>query len=207
MLINITDYIKRSSVLNTPYKGVVVDNNDPKKLGRVKCNIEGLLEGSSEKLPWITQRNFSLLGGGKGSFGVPKIGSTLTIIFPFDDIYAGEYHGYWTDTNTKITLFDTDYPNSFGLDDGDFSFIHNRNTQKTTINHPSGAVITIDQDGKVEILADKIDLGDVVTDAIIKGDAFKQYFDTHVHPTAVGPSGPPNAPMPPSTLSTDVKVK
>jgi len=41
----------------------------------------------------------------------------------------------------------------------------------------------------------KIKLGVDAAEAIIKGDTFKQIFDSHVHPTGVGPSGPPTVSM------------
>ncbi len=37
---------------------------------------------------------------------------------------------------------------------------------------------------------------------IPKGTALKAAYDTHVHPTAMGPSGPPSAPLPAGALST-----
>lgn len=62
--------------------------------------------------------------------------------------------------------------------------------------------------GKATIDAPAINLGEGAADAVIKGDTFKKMvFDTHTHPTAVGPSGPPTMPMDPSSLSTVVKTK
>ncbi len=39
------------------------------------------------------------------------------------------------------------------------------------------------------------------------GDLFKAFFDLHVHPTGVGPSGVPSVLMTPDLLSTKVKIK
>lgn len=62
--------------------------------------------------------------------------------------------------------------------------------------------------GNATIDAPAINLGAGATDAVIKGDTFKKMvFDTHTHPTAVGPSGPPTMPMDPSSLSAVVKTK
>ncbi len=62
--------------------------------------------------------------------------------------------------------------------------------------------------GNATIDAPAINLGAGAADAVIKGDTFKKMvFDTHTHPTAVGPSGPPTMPMDPSSLSTVVKTK
>jgi hypothetical protein len=210
MLINIADYFPRNNSLFRKYKGVVVDNADPKKLGRVKCSIQDLLvDSDSSKLPWIYPESSSFLGGKSDSsfFAVPKIGSELTIEFNNDDIYQGFYIGYWTTSANSNSGFFSDYPNEWGFVDQDFKFKHNSVSNQTTIVHPSGTTIKINPDGKIELLAAKIDIGTGASESVVLGDAFKAYFDTHVHPTAVGPSGPPNSPMPPSNLSQDIKVK
>tara|TARA_R110001592_G_scaffold120545_3_gene325015 strand:- start:92782 stop:93657 length:876 start_codon:yes stop_codon:yes gene_type:complete len=40
----------------------------------------------------------------------------------------------------------------------------------------------------------RIKLGEAAVESVIKGDTFKQIFDSHIHPTGVGPSGPPTPP-------------
>lgn len=54
-----------------------------------------------------------------------------------------------------------------------------------------------------------IELGKAATESVIKGTAFKTFFDTHTHPViSLGsPSGVPTLPMPPTTLSTVVKTE
>jgi len=75
------------------------------------------------------------------------------------------------------------------------------------------AVVTVTGDaditssGNVNVDGKMINLGANASDAVIKGDTFKKYFDTHIHPTAVGPSGPPTMPMPAPSLSKKVKVE
>lgn len=207
MLLNVADFLKRESILDTPYIGTVVDNNDPKQLGRIKCNIPELMEGTADNLPWITQKNNSLLSGGDSSFYIPKVGDKIIIEFKYGDIYTGEYSGAYITQDSKPSAFSASYPDEGGLSFSGLNLVHNRSDNQTTITHPSGTIIKINPDGKVEILAAKIDLGDSADESVILGDAFKAYFDTHVHPTAVGPSGPPNQPMPDSTLSEDVKTK
>ena len=66
---------------------------------------------------------------------------------------------------------------------------------------------TVTASGTATVEGSKVNLGQGASDAVIKGDAFKSYFDGHTHPTAVGPSGPPVAPMPGSTLSKKVKTE
>lgn len=53
-----------------------------------------------------------------------------------------------------------------------------------------------------------VKLGASVTDAVVLGDKFKTYFDTHIHTGNLGaPTSPPISPMPPSTLSKIVKTQ
>jgi len=52
-----------------------------------------------------------------------------------------------------------------------------------------------------------VDLAEGADSFLVKGTTFKITFDTHVHPTAFGPSGPPVIPMPITDLSTVVKTK
>lgn len=49
-----------------------------------------------------------------------------------------------------------------------------------------------------------IKLGAAATQSVILGDIFMAYFNTHIHPTVLGPSGPPVVPMPQESLSIKV---
>lgn len=71
----------------------------------------------------------------------------------------------------------------------------------------SNATVTISGNTKVIVSSSDVELGASATEAIIKGNAFKTYFDAHTHPTAVGPSGAPAVPMPTTTLSTVSKTE
>lgn len=81
-------------------------------------------------------------------------------------------------------------------------------TDKVDVETKGGAKISIDGNSdKVVIDAGAIELGEGATEKAILGDLFKTYFDTHNHPSAVGPTGTPIVVMPPTTLSNTVKVK
>lgn len=150
MLINLSEAIDKRSILSRPFKGKVVDNNDPKKLGRVKCIIEGLLELGNEDLPWITQNSNAFLGGmsGKGILAVPEVGAELKIEFPFDDIYSAEYVGYWQSTTTSINDAE-DYPNKVGLYVGEFKLTFNKTKKEFKVEHPSGTSVSVVENGDV----------------------------------------------------------
>jgi len=57
MLLNIQEHLNQGNILGKSYRGVVIDNEDPDKLGRVKVIVDGLIEGDTANLPWISQRS------------------------------------------------------------------------------------------------------------------------------------------------------
>jgi hypothetical protein len=154
MIINFADYISKQSILKTPFKGVVVDNDDPLKLGRVKCTIEELYSGPSDLLPWISQKSPAILGGqtSSGSFFVPRVGSELEIVFPYDDIYFGFYNGFWQSSKTHVSNFDGDYGNEYGFVDNGFEVKYNLESKEFFLIHPSGSKIKITE-SEFEILS------------------------------------------------------
>jgi uncharacterized protein involved in type VI secretion and phage assembly len=71
--------------------GVVVDNKDPKKLGRCRIRVPGLVEPASN---WALP--IGGLGGGvkgRGSFAAPKEGSDVVVMFLAGDVDAPVYFG------------------------------------------------------------------------------------------------------------------
>lgn len=69
----------------------------------------------------------------------------------------------------------------------------------------ANATVTAKKNATVEGKA--VLLGKDAAEAVVKGDTFKKLYDAHIHPTAVGPSGPPVAPLSPSALSKKVKTE
>ena len=60
------------------------------------------------------------------------------------------------------------------------------------------------EDNKVIVNSNNIELGERATEAVILGDRFKQFFDTHVH---AGAGSPPLVPMLPNLLSLLTKTQ
>ena len=101
-----------------PCKGYVVDNDDPKMLGRVKCIIQGRWEDEDHsKLPWVYPINYCFGLPSNTSFRVPEKDSELIITFPFEDEYSPFYIGSFISEGTRNTLFEEDYPNTYGFND------------------------------------------------------------------------------------------
>lgn len=151
MLINLSEHFKTPRNLSQPQKGIVVANNDPRNLGRVKCVVANLLEGRLSDLPWIAPWTG---GGSSGSASgdVPDIGSELIIEFKFGDIYAGFYTGAWKSYETASGLYNESYPDVLGTRDemGNTTTI-NKATGTTEYKHSSGSSVTFTQSGEISI--------------------------------------------------------
>jgi hypothetical protein len=79
------------------------------------------------------------------------------------------------------------------------------NCTNATITASGNANVTASGTATVE--GQTVNLGKAASDAVIKGDTFKTYFDAHQVMTALGPSSPPIMPMPPTSLSKKVKTE
>lgn len=91
-------------------------------------------------------------------------------------------------------------------EDGNISIDTSKSDKKVTINAVD-SVVTI-ENGIVTIKSNKvivdsadIQLGKNATEHLIKGDAFKTLYNSHKHPTGVGPSGEPLIQMTSTQLS------
>lgn len=104
------------------------------------------------------------------------------------------------------------------LNDGNITFTHSakftiNSTDNTEINCKDSIVncdnsiinsddnteincvnASVNATGETHINSPRIKLGESAAESVIKGDTFKSIFDSHIHPTGVGPSGPPTPP-------------
>jgi hypothetical protein len=170
MLIEASKVVEPSRIYKYPWIGEVVDNNDPKKLGRVKVTIAGLLEGDAASLPWVMMENSTGFGGNgtDSSFIVPLVGSKLNIHFMYDDIYFPVYRGFYQSANTHQSAFDSNYPNKFGIVSGETKLVIDRNENTVSIETANGVKINISSAGdltiegptKIKIDAPEVILGD-----------------------------------------------
>lgn len=136
------------------YTGIVVNNNDPDKQGKVQVNVYNIYSEVPDKdLPWALP-DFSFIGSKVGSFIVPPIGTMVNVYFDKGDIYFPHYTTKVVEKNSQPSQKDIDYPDNMVLyesDDGDY-FTINRKSKITTFNHNSGTKIEIDKQGNVNIL-------------------------------------------------------
>jgi hypothetical protein len=144
MISNMTQNFKTPQNFALPQKGIVVLNDDPRRLGRVKCVIAGLLEGRIDDLPWV----YPWTGGESASSSsgkIPEIGSILVIEFPFRDIYSPFYKGAWKSYETATGLYNEDYPYSSGhRDEMGNQLVVSKSKGSYKFTHSSGSFYEFD---------------------------------------------------------------
>lgn len=158
MLLKLIDFFEPTNALKKPYRGIVVWNADPKRLGRIKVLVPGLIEANEVSLlPWCYPLSPAGLGGkGASSFQVPDVNSEVIVEFPFDDVYSPHYTGVWQSEETHPGHYDEDYPRSYGTRDAQGnSFKVNRAKGYSEFEHSSGSRIRMTKDSAIEIRAGK----------------------------------------------------
>lgn len=136
------------------YAGLIVDNNDPEKLGRCKIRIYNLFDGQvpDSYLPWAIP-NFEFIGSKLGSFIVPPVGAIVMVYFDQGDIYLPHYTTKAINRNQLSKLRLENYPDTmvfFETDEGDY-FTINRKTRMVKFHHSSGNEIKLEKNGNTTI--------------------------------------------------------
>jgi uncharacterized protein involved in type VI secretion and phage assembly len=207
------------------YEGVVTDVSDPKKIGRIRAKVPAVLGeqvDSGWALPCVPA------GGGKerGMLFLPQVGDTVWIEFAAGDvsrpIWVGTFWGAPDSTGGADDLGSETGPEAPTGDDGKeatptLSVLKTKSGHELTFDDDGEVIllangngkssIRFEQDGSVVIKAEKIKLGSSASEKVVLGDTFMQFFNTHTHPTGVGPSGPPTQPMQSSHLSSKVTTE
>jgi len=153
MLLKLSEWLTKNHNIYLPHRGIVIENNDPRKLRRIKVTIDSMLEGSVDQLPWIYPRIPYFLGGGANAvlFSIPEIGSEVEVTFPFEDVYFGFYTGHWA-TASHPTDFDADYPDVYGFIDSAGNFLRiNKKTGTFELKINGTATISVSGDVTLNI--------------------------------------------------------
>lgn len=140
--------------LSQSHVGVVVDNNDPEKLNRVKVSIDMWDHLTTEQLDWVRPKRDCFLGGSPDSTShyIPEVGTEVRVTFPNGDERDPQYEGVEINEGNKCSLFDEYYPNTYGEKDSAGNFnITNKQTKITVKRFASGSSIQADPDGSISI--------------------------------------------------------
>lgn len=200
------------------YEGVVTDVEDPLGIGRIRTRVPAVL-GEDTESGWALPCA-PFCGTETGFFFLPQVGDTVWVEFAAGDpsrpIWTGGFWGAPASSGGQDDL--ASKTGSEVPTHGGDAAAPGRSVLRTKAGHrlvfeDDGGVlvlahgddkteIRLTKDGEVVINASKIKLGDGASKALVLGDDFRQLFNSHTHPTGVGPSGPPAQPMTPSHLST-----
>lgn len=131
----------------------VEDNQDPKKLQRVRISIPEVIEGPIDQLPWAIP--FTLPTGGMANVGgvnVPEVGAAVYVLLQDGDKHYPVYFGSAYDHRRLIDLFATNYPNRYGYQDSKQNWLYvDKTSGDVEIHHHSGTQIHIADNGEVTI--------------------------------------------------------
>lgn len=154
--------LRRTPTIKTNYPtGIVVDNNDPLKQGRIRMRVAGLHPPSipNNMLPWFLphQSGQAHAGRGIGNQNVPPLGAKMHAMFDGDDPHNGTYkHSPPTeDVQKDNPLRNMDYPHTYGWKDhGNNLFYVNTKTGEMGIKMKDGSSF-IFKDGSFSMTASK----------------------------------------------------
>ena len=78
----------KDKLKNTIFVGIVENNEDPKKLGRVKVRVSNVYDDMPvDDIPWAVP--FKDLNGNE--FNMPDVGKVVSVVFDHGSIYKPEY--------------------------------------------------------------------------------------------------------------------
>jgi uncharacterized protein involved in type VI secretion and phage assembly len=180
------------------YRGIVVDRNDPEQLGRLKVQVPSLLGDA------VTGWAFPVApyaGNDLGIFFIPQVGDVVWVEFVEGEID----HPLWTGCGwakpggqSEIPVeAQQNYPECQVIKTASGNTIVLSDVQgdeKITILAKSGCEITIDPNGDtITIQAGSvlIQSTSALPEELATKTFVQQIFDTHTHPSGVGPTGPP----------------
>lgn len=144
--------LRKRGVLDGFWRGVVVDNNDPLRLGRVKVRVYPIFEGVlDEDLPWA-EPAFSL----SGMFFIPQVNSWVWCFFEQGDYHRPVYFAYslpFSEEGAKYSKGSqfSEFGKGFGIVGEIFDEVGAEYPNAVVLRTPSGSWMKFRADGTVEI--------------------------------------------------------
>jgi len=174
------------------FVGIIEDNIDPKRLGRVKIRVFSVYdEMPTEDIPWATA--FKDLNGNE--FNIPDVGKVVSVVFDHGNIYKPEYiyaDHYNINLENKLkNLSDDDYKTFKGVLVDHSTQIYRSETDGLKIDHEY-TNINLDKSGN--ILLNLRDDKSVITlgssdaeEKSVLGSTFMEWMDSLVQNLLSGP--------------------
>lgn len=168
---------KKEHSANERWSGVVIDNNDPSRLGRCQIRVMGFYDDVADKfLPWAIP-DIGYIGSSKGSFVIPEIGTRVRGYFDKGDVQKPIYDSVAFNEDNADSEYSSrndaaDYPHKMVLletDKGDYLTL-NRNNGELVFIHRSGAMVRIDEKGNMKIATGVISNSDGHMSIEVNGD-------------------------------------
>ena len=170
-------------ISNKIFLGVVEDNNDPKRLGRVKVRIPMYFENiPTDVIPWASP--WKDLNGNE--FSAPDVGKIVSVVFDQGNPYLPEYiyaeHFNINLENKLKSLKESDYPTFKAIFLDDKTQIYRSESEGLKIDHQFSN-INITKNGNINLnLRDnqaKLNLGSPDADQqVVLGTDFMEWFDS-----------------------------
>lgn len=175
---------KKKVELGKTYLGVVVDNKDPQKLGRLKIKVLDVYdELKTEDLPWASP--WKDLNGNE--FTVPDVGKVLIVVFEQADVYKPEFifsDHFNTNLEKKLsTLSDDDYLSMKSLLFDHRTQIYVNESEGLKIDHKYNNINIKENSVNINLKDNNrsLNLGDeTANQQVILGNNFFQWFDEFI---------------------------
>jgi len=215
--------------------GEIVDIDDPLKQGRARIRVFGFFDDlEMEDIPWAEQisgLSFSSARG-NGNISIPRVGAIVNVQFDGSNYYKLFYEFEKENSPELLEEIADSYEGAQSLIydvesvPGPLKFFYTRKKglvislgdAKVQLDTQDGGqlrvVIEMGQDqirmenNEVIINSSNIKLGENAVEALIKGNTFQTYFNSHTHIGNLGaPTSPPVVPSTPDHLSTISKTQ
>ncbi len=184
------------------YIGTVVSVEDPQKSGRIRLSCDQYDDSETDPLWAVVARP---AGGATSMFFTPDVGDQVVFGFQVGDVNGPVVIGYAHNSGERKPPEQTDAATKkHGLVTRVGSIVFDEEATKIVITFTGSEIstVTIEDQGitletkRVLMKADNVLVGSESGEPIPLGTQLQTWLSGHIHPTAMGPSGPPQPGVP-----------